>query len=174
MNKPNKHIHYFFDMDGVIARWADASIEETHQEGFFLRRDPETMAVMAMKRMIELGYHVSILSAAYTDDHSERDKINWLYKVGLGHVDRIFVPYGKDKHDYLTEKGILNVLIDDFSKNLFAWEGAGKEYLGIKFMNGINGTKKTWCGYTVSNRMSTEKMVIAITSIAEAEAEKEA
>ena len=173
--RQNKNIHYFFDMDGVIARWAKASIEETYKKGFFRSRTPEQVVIDAIKKMLRLGYRVSILSAAYVDDHSVSDKIAWLKANGLGDIDMIFVPYGEDKHKYLKDTtASLYVLIDDFSPVLFSWEGVGNRFLGIKFMNGINGTHGTWNGYTISAKMSKDKIVTAITSIAEAEAEEAA
>ena len=62
------------------------------------------------------------------------------------------------------------ILVDDFSKNLREWVDTGDNFIGIKFMNGINGTKGTWAGYLVSNKMSAAQLVNAITGIAKAEA----
>jgi hypothetical protein len=159
-------------MDGVLAKWSNVSIEETYEKGFFSTRDPERVAIEVMKMMIQGGKDTSVLSQAYNDDHSVNDKDEWLGGNELGNVARIYVPYGEDKHKYLPEDegNVLYVLIDDFTKNLFSWESAGKKFVGIKFMNGINGTHKTWDGYMVTNRMSAEKIFTAITSIAEAEA----
>lgn len=169
----NSNIHFFFDMDGVLAKWSNVSVEETCEKGFFSTRDPEPCIIEALKQMQNHGYDVSILSSVYQDDHSSKDKVEWLDMMGLGLIPRIFVPYGEKKADYLEgskSEGGVNILVDDFSKNLREWVDTGEHFVGIKFMNGINGTKGTWNGYLVSNKMTSAMLVNAITGIARAEA----
>ena len=164
-------------MDGVLAIWEDVPEEESHNMGFFSSRKPEATAVNFVKRLVDAGEDISILSAVYEDDHSAIDKTDWLYAQGLGNVNKIFVPYGKDKHDYIDSRECLPVLIDDFSKNLIAWENEG--FLAIKFFNGINNMPKlkvvngtievktdTWPGYSIDHRMSPDMMYTVVTSIA--------
>ena len=102
--------------------------------------------------------------------------------MGLTSIKEIFVPYGKDKCEYINDQGIyLPVLIDDYSKNLYAWEKKG--YLPIKFFNGFNNQPKItligdnikvktdgWSGYSIDHRMSVEQMYTVLTAISEAEA----
>ena len=167
-----KNIRFYFDMDGVLAKWRNVSIEETYQKGYFAKLTPEFCIVDAVRAIYDMGYDVSILSAVYQDGHSVNDKISWLKENGLGGIPGIFVPYGEKKADYLKKSpGSISVLVDDFSKNLREWVATGDDFVGIKFMNGINGTKGTWAGYLVSNKMSTAQLVNAITGIAKAEAE---
>ena len=83
------------------------------------------------------------MSAVFDDNHSKEEKKQWLIENGLGGVNAIFTPCGSCKADYVTTSG-LNILIDDYSKNLFEWENYGKNFLGIKFDNGINGKNGKW------------------------------
>lgn len=166
-----KNIKIYIDMDGVLAKWRNVSVEETYEKGFFAGLTPEACIVEAVKTMHDRGYAVSILSAVYQDGHSVDDKRSWLKDNGLGGIPGIFVPYGEKKADYLKKSpGSVSVLVDDFSKNLREWVDTGDNFIGIKFMNGINGTKGTWAGYLVSNKMSAAQLVNAITGIAKAEA----
>lgn len=124
-------IKYYIDMDGVLAKWNEyASEEETHEPGYFINRDVQKNAVAMVNLLANAGEDVKILSSMYEDDHSAVDKEKWLKKHGIK-IPHIFVPYGKDKYSYIdAEKDDLPVLIDDYSKNLNAWEKKG--YLPIK------------------------------------------
>ena len=182
MNK-YKGIKYYIDMDGVLAKWnASASEEETHEVGYFRDREVETEAVALVKMLMEHGHQVFILSSVYEDDHSFKDKIAWLTSVGLENVPRIFVPYGEDKYKYVSDCDCLPVLVDDYSRNLIAWEERG--YMPVKFFNGINNNPKlcidgnvitvktdSWGGYSIDHRMSAKQMFNVVTSVAKAEIE---
>ena len=174
---------FFVDMDGVLAIWnPNATEEETHERGYFIRRDVEFSVVAFVRMLMAERYDVSILSSVYQDDHSVKEKESWLDNVGLRDIPRIFVPYGEDKHNYIkVDDDCLPILIDDFSKNLKAWENEG--YLPIKFFNGINNMPKlkvvdgkieikldTWSGYSIDNRMTPQMMFTVVTGVAEAEA----
>lgn len=68
----------------------------------------------------------------------------------LSHKKRIFVKYNDNKKDYI-DGGITSsdYLIDDYTKNLIDWKNAGGT--GIKYLNGINHTNKTWEGFLLKN-----------------------
>lgn len=159
MNRNVKRL--FVDMDGVLCKFnKEASIEEVAAEGYFTRCEPQQSVVNAVLRILyESCTEVFILSSVFSDNHSIPDKCRWLDEYGFSGIDdehRLFVPYGTSKADYLKETvGAKNddFLLDDFSKNLHEWHG-----IGIKLMNGINGTKGTWNGYNVSSR-STEEVI---------------
>lgn len=152
----------FFDMDGVLAKWNEqASIEETAQRGYFLQREPEEKMIRVVKRISE-NFDVNILSSVYQDDHSIKEKIEWLQKVGLEGIGQIFVPYGDNKADYIQPG--YNFLVDDFTKNLREFERIPGNF-GIKFYNGINGTKGSWDGFRIDHRMSEERLYATIAGI---------
>ena len=178
---------FYIDMDGVLAVWnKNASEEDTHQHGYFISRDIELSAVALVRCIADKGYKVKILSAVYEDDHSAKEKRQWLDRAGLSDIEHIFVPYGQDKYKYVTEDGELPVLLDDYSKNLRAWGQHG--YLAFKFFNGVNNqprfeigpdstikvTGDTWDGYSIDHRMSPRQMETVLVSVAEAEAERRA
>lgn len=145
----------FVDMDGVLCKFnKDASIEEVASEGYFTKCEPQQSVINAVLRILyESHTEVFILSSVFADNHSIPEKNWWLDEYGFSEIDdehRLFVPYGMSKADFLKEtvgaEGN-DFLLDDFSKNLHEWHG-----VGIKLMNGINGTKGTWNGYNVSSR----------------------
>ena len=150
-------------MDGCIAKWnMDASIEDTFEPGYFAALEPDERLIDAVKMLSE-EYDVSILSAVYQDNHSMDDKITWLDNNGLGHLQRIFVPYGQPKQKYIDQE-FTSILIDDYSKNLEEWILA-KNCYGIKYLNGINATKGMWNGFMISSRMNPNAMCTTIKGI---------
>ena len=156
-------IKIYIDMDGCIAKWnMDASIEDTFEPGYFAALEPDERLIDAVKMLSE-EYDVSILSAVYQDNHSMDDKITWLDNNGLGHLQRIFVPYGQPKQEYIDQE-FTSILIDDYSKNLEEWILA-KNCYGIKYLNGINATKGMWNGFMISSRMNPNVMCTTIKGI---------
>lgn len=148
-------VHFYFDMDGCLAKWGNGTIEEVATPGYFAERPGERALITALKDMSQTGYHMHILSAVWQDPHSALDKFTWLRLEQLSKIDIIFVPYGSDKCDYIDTR-FKSVLVDDFTKNLTAWEAHG--HIGVKFYNGINGSNGTWKGISLNNRMSADEM----------------
>lgn len=158
-----KNIKIYIDMDGCIAKWnMDASIEDTFEPGYFAGLEPDERLIDTVKMLSE-EYDVSILSAVYQDNHSVDDKIKWLNNNGLGYLQRIFVPYGESKQNYI-DQSFTSILIDDYSKNLEEWI-LGKNCFGIKYLNGINATKGMWNGFMISSRMNPSAMYTTIKGI---------
>lgn len=167
----SKKRRLFIDMDGTIAVWNnDASFEEVAAPGYFSNIPPMNNSLMAVKYLVtELSdkYEIFILSSVFEDGHSVRDKNIWLdrYLPEIDKKHRIFVPYSRTKRDFVREvTGAIydsDVLVDDFTKNLAAWHG-----VGIKILNGINGSKGTWNGYVISHNMAPETMARAIDALA--------
>lgn len=154
----------FFDMDGTIAEWNnDASIEEVTAPGYFINRKPMQQMLNALDSLMSVdisGLEICILSSVFTDNHSIKEKREWLNTHLANKIKRknqFFVPYGESKYDYIKNHISLEdkrvVLVDDFTKNLKEWEG-----LGIKCLNGINNTHGTWDGYVV-NANSTSDVI---------------
>lgn len=164
-------INVYVDMDGVQAIYGlGDSIEEMSKVGYFRNR-PVQKNVIDFIKMISADerFNVAILSAVFDDNHSKEEKKQWLIENGLGGVDAIFTPCGACKADYVKTSG-LNILIDDYSKNLLEWENQGKNFLGIKFDNGINGNIGKWKhrrGIVLSKEMSAEDMCWMLRIVAE-------
>lgn len=154
----------YCDMDGFLAKWnPEASIEEVTAPGYFTNREMETKVADAMKMMIRDGYDVQILTSVFNDDHSRKEKIRWL-EINCPFFDTRkvnFCVYGENKSESVAASAE-DILIDDFTPNLKEWTG-----IGIKFLNGINGTKGTWDGYTVSVNSSASVLASTIEAIAE-------
>ena len=172
---------FFFDMDGVLAKWNEhASEEETHQPGYFLEREVELSVIALVRRLKDEGADVRVLSSVYEDDHSAAEKRQWLMSVGLGDVDPVFVPYGHDKFRYVCPKeDEALILIDDYGKNLTNWERVG--YIPVKFFNGVNNKPRlsvvdgeikvhtdTWSGFSIDHRMSVDQMHVILAAVAAA------
>ena len=161
----------FFDMDGTIVEFKQGkTIEEITEAGYFKKLLPiESMLTAARHIAAEGTYEVFILSH-YMTEQAKADKNQWMNnffpEVDAAH--RIFVPYGMDKSEMLPKPKMSNdILIDDLSLNLHKWKG-----VGIKVLNGINGTKKTWKGYTVSANSNPNIIAATIKALAEVEAKK--
>lgn len=144
----------FIDMDGVLTIWEPDG--KWWVKGYFRHLKPNEEAIRLVKLLQEQGYIVIILSAA-PNVQARIDKSLWLKEHGLGDVMCIFVPYGTNKADAVKafSHGIF-VLVDDNSSNLWDWTSAG--HIGVKFRNGINGTKGTWKGFSISYTQTAEEM----------------
>lgn len=157
----------FVDMDGVLAKWEEASLEEMTSPGFFISRKPDPnvcdMFRMLQEKAAEGSLEVFILSS-YLLPMSMEEKIEWnqMY-THIPRENQIYVPYGESKATALEVVGGIqatDVLIDDFTKNLKEWPG-----VAIKLYNGINGTHGTWNGYSVHSNMEPEKMLLQLDAI---------
>jgi len=147
----------FFDMDGTLTEWRRiADEDELYRKGYFLSLKPNRSVIESARKLAEAGEEVYILSCVLTDSkYAGKEKKDWLRKyMPFVPEDRwIFVPYGTGKTQYLAEHlGITElspneVLIDDYSANL--WDWSENNGLAVKLMNGVNGTKGTWQGLKV-------------------------
>lgn len=145
------------DLDGTVAGWKNVPIEVYSKEGYYSSLDPVINVIESIKKLCEdERFEVYIASAVLNDNHSIKDKNLWIdnYMPFIDIEHRVFIPYGTSKVSYLKEKNLLtkgSVLIDDLSLNLFEWEKEFPELklVGVKVMNGINGTKGTWKGFKV-------------------------
>lgn len=157
----------FVDMDGVLAKWEDASLEEMTSPGFFLSRIPDdnvcNMFAMLQDKARDGKLEVFILSS-YLLPISKEEKIEWnKLHTHIPEANQIYVPYGENKAAALESIGGIrktDVLIDDFTKNLKEWPG-----IAIKLYNGINGNHGTWQGYSVRSNMEPEKMFLQLDAI---------
>lgn len=163
----------YFDMDGVLAKWdAKTSAEGTKAEGYFRVREKDEKTIELVKRLRAIGANVCILSAVWNDNpdmfkRCSKDKSEWLDEVFDKDIERIFVPDGGNKADYIL--GGKSILIDDYTKNLKAWKDSGN--IPIKYYNEFNGTKGTYqidnVGEYITDQMTVSEMLDKITSVAE-------
>lgn len=162
----------FFDMDGTIVEYKQGkTIEEITEPGYFKKLQPiENMLTAARNIAQEGNYDIFILSH-YMTEQAKIDKNKWIdnFFPEIDELHRIFVPYGMDKSEMRPKpKMSSDVLIDDLSLNLHKWKG-----VGIKVLNGINGTKKTWKGYTVSANSTQNIITSTIKALADTEFKKQ-
>ncbi len=158
-------------MDGVLAKWdSNTSSEGTKVKGYFLAREPEMIITELVNALIAIGSPVCILSAVWNEDCAKEKSI-WLDKYINPNVNRIFVPYGTNKADYISG-GRGNILIDDFTQNLKSWKESGN--IPIKFYNGINGTKGTYIGSSINYKMTLGEILEIIANAKTKYYEKEA
>lgn len=147
------NIRLFVDMDGTLAEFKNVDTLETlYEKGYFLNLKPNENVISAVKSIIaeDNGIEVYIMSSVLTDSEFALDEKNAWLDEHLPEIDadhRIFPPCGEDKKDYIPgEISGKDFLLDDYTKNLILWEPPGK---GIKLLNGINNTHKTWQGARV-------------------------
>lgn len=152
----------FVDMDGTLAVFNKVEkIEELYEEGYFKNLEPNINVVNAVKEIIKEHpeIEVKILSAHLSDSkYALKEKNEWLdkYLPEIKPEDRIFPPCGEDKGRYIEGGyGINDYLLDDYTHNLKLWCPPGQ---GIKLLNGINHTKGTWQGDSVSFERSGKEL----------------
>lgn len=151
----------FVDMDGTLAVFNQIDkLETLYEQGYFANLTPQVNVVDAV-RMVQARdeIEVFVLSAVLTDSkYAQVEKNEWL-NIYLPEIDerhRIFVPCGEDKTMYVPDKILEeDVLLDDYTVNLNAWEPPAK---GLKMLNGINGTKGTWQKSRISIEHSADEL----------------
>lgn len=155
----------FIDMDGVLAKWENATLEEMTSPGFFASRKPVANVINAVRRLQDNPEFEVFILSSYLLDISKEEKITWnALHTQIPEDHQIYVPYGEKKGLALQKIGGIqpdDVLLDDFSQNLHEWEG-----IGVKLYNGINGTHGTWAGFSVHSNMTPEHMVMQLTAVA--------
>lgn len=154
----------FIDMDGVTALFEPSSIEEMTTEGFFINRKPVKPVITMVKNLMNQS-DVEVYSlSSYLLPISKKEKIEWnSIHVGIPEDRQLYVPYGKDKGEFLHCIGGIrqdDMLLDDFSKNLHSWSG-----IGVKIYNGINGTHGSWKGFSIHSNMDPEFMTLQLNAI---------
>lgn len=139
----------FVDMDGTLAKWNDVATEVLYEKGYYANLEPNYNLLNEIKRLINNGEDIYILSSFLPDSkYALIEKNEWLnrYLPEIPEEKRVFVRYNDNKNEYISN-GITSTdyLIDDYTKNLIDWKNAGGT--GIKYLNGINHTNKTWDGH---------------------------
>ena len=167
--RKNQKIRLFIDMDGTLAEFKKVStLEELYEEGYFKNLKPQINVVEATRKINaeRKDIEVYILSAVLEDSqYALKEKQLWLDK-DLPEIDdahRVFTICGMDKNEFI-HGGIskLDFLLDDYTKNLVAWE---KEETAIKLINNINHTKGTWRSWKVDHLQDPKMLTTSICSI---------
>lgn len=144
-----KKVNLFIDMDGVLAVYHKNTSKHMYTKGFFLNR-PVIKHMMNLSKLL-IGtndYEVYILSSVINSPYCVPEKNMWLEKYipEIKQENRIFVPYGQVKAEFVATKvnleNSVNVILDDYTNNLVKWKVPGA--LPIKVLNGINNTNGTW------------------------------
>jgi|GEM_PF-519314 len=138
----------FVDMDGTLAVFKPVlKIEELYEKGYFAQLRPIPNVVQAVREVQQNHPEIEIyiLSSVLSDSpYAVNEKNAWLdrYLPEISKDHRIFPSCGTDKRE-VVPGGIKadDYLLDDYTKNLTAWEPPAR---GIKLLNGINHTKGTW------------------------------
>ncbi len=143
-----KNFRMFFDMDDTLVdfrsdlHYGDV-LEVAYKQGFYLNLKPLPFLSEINKLASMCPENIYILSACVDSEYCVDEKIEWLKKylpaAFKGNV--IFTQVGQDKADAVKEKTGMqineyDILVDDYSKNIFDWEKAGGT--GIKFKNSFN------------------------------------
>ena len=162
----NQYIVYHFDMDGVIARWNEnVPLERVSAPGYFLTCDPQENIIQVMKYLQENGKQVRILGKVF-NDRAAAEKRMWLKKHGVTGVPIQFITMDEDKGNYV-DLAKFNVLVDDYTPNLMAFEAMGPGCMGIKFRNQVNGTKGRWQGPSISHEAKPHEIYEELVEAAE-------
>ncbi len=157
---------FIIDMDGVLAKWENVPFEETMKEGYFLSRQPQINMIEAVK-ILKKSFPVCINSKTYNDDHSAKEKREWL-KIYLPEIEDneiVFSNYGDNKP---KEGSTEDFLIDDYTPNLRSFVGTS-----VKLRNGIKGynTGETWQGFAIDYRQDAIAIAKTLTALAIAKKE---
>lgn len=154
-----KTINLFVDMDGTVAKfyYKKNCLEKMYEQGYFAN-----LPFYAMAKHIndfankDTCVNVYILSACVNSPYCEQEKTEWLLKnmPNINPKNFIFTKVGESKAQKIALsvdniENYINILLDDYTKNLEDWCCKSNNMVGIKFLNGINDTTKSWQGYKV-------------------------
>ena len=160
----------FVDMDGTLAAFRKVTaLEELYERGYFSGLRPQENVVTAIRRLArDPSVQVYVLSAVLFDSHYALDEKNaWLdrYLPELGQEQRIFVPCGESKALYISSHLCPeDILLDDYTVNLEDWRMHGGT--GVKLLNGINHTRRSWDGARLSKARLPGQLADALLTVA--------
>ncbi len=142
----------FVDMDGTMFEWKSASTyENLFEKGYYEYLEPYQDVVNSINRLCTTLNDINnpfdeiyILSSYLSGSkYAKEEKNKSLDKYTLiGEDNRIFIPDGDIKSDYIPFITKNDYLLDDYTKvNLNKWKEAGGT--AIKLINDINNTQGT-------------------------------
>jgi len=161
--------HLLVDMDGTLAKFVPVdTLEKLYEPGYFANLEPLINVLSAIKLVIKEHpeVEVSVLSSVLSDSpYAINDKNSWLDKY-LPEVDkshRYYPSCGTEKKNAIPGGISSNhYLLDDYTKNLTSWEPPA---IGIKLLNGINHTNRTWQRNRISAFKNPEEIAENIIKI---------
>lgn len=161
-------IDIYFDMDGTLAYFNNriCSIEDLLEPNYFYNLAPIENMVQCMNILLashEKDVNIYILSSCI-NENAKQQKDRWLDKhiPLLKKEDRIYVPFSKNKADYVKNKDNLNILIDDYNSNLVEFNNQNKNFVSIKAVNDINDVHGTWKGERLYYTQSPFSLMVKI------------
>lgn len=157
-----KNFRLFFDMDNTLADFSKSInesknlYESMYEEGFFLNMKPLPFLEEINKLASLCPENVYVISACIDSKYCKNEKILWLkkYLPSACKENVIFTNVGQNKVDYINKKtgktlSKYDILIDDYSKNVFDWETAGGT--AVKFKNSFNTSDPTKYKYIIKD-----------------------
>lgn len=165
-----KTINLFIDMDGTVAKfyYKKNYLEKMYEQGYFANLPP-----YAITKQIndfankETCVNVYILSACVDSQYCKQEKTEWLLK-NIPNIDPrnfIFTKVGESKVQKIVSNinidnvNCINILLDDYTLNLKQWESESDNMVGIKFLNGMNDTTKSWQGFKIKTFRQLEEII---------------
>lgn len=164
-----KTINLFVDMDGTIAKfyYKKNYLEKMYEQGYF-----ENLPLYAIAKHIDdfakkdTCVNVYILSACVNSKYCEQEKTEWLLKnmPNINPKNFLFTKVGECKAQKIALsvdniENYINILLDDYTINLEQWESKGNNMVGVKFLNGMNDTTKSWQGAKVKTFKQLEEII---------------
>lgn len=160
----------YVDHDGCLAVWREALSErQLHEPAFYEAAQPDVSIMKKIRALQYCGFDVAILTKVMSYDIALA-KSRWYAKNGVT-VPVTYVPYNERKEEYV-DKDQINILIDDYTPNLMAWEAASPSNIGIKYRNGVNGTKGRWKGLSFDASTSIADFLCMIETAAPTHTER--
>ena len=141
-------MNLYLDFDGVIVDSIKVTYKMMEEKGINIEDTPKVRefyreldwsnllnninqlsnSIRCIKKLQEeKTYNLYILTTVNSLDEIEA-KLNYIRKFGLN-IPIISVPRGVNKNELVDAKN--NILVDDYSGNLYSWENAGG--IGVKF-----------------------------------------
>lgn len=142
------NVKLFWDMDGTLAQSRpDVKITDFYKEGYFANLLPENALCEKANELAKCTDFESYILTSVLDGakYAMSEKLLWLQThipcMSLENV--LFAPYGVRKSSFIEdlfhrELSENDILVDDHSPNLIAWENAGGK--PVKWINSFNNT----------------------------------
>lgn len=157
----------FIDMDGTINYFNNNidSLESVYSKGYFSSLQPRNQIIEAIKEYSKHDSEIYVIANVIDSPYAVNEKNEWLdkYLPELDQQHRIFVPYGKNKTDYIQGNITkMDFLIDDSEANLIEWNKQGSS---IKLVNELNDRESTWDGESIYYNAPSRAIAFSIRSI---------